>query len=109
MSRYVGSSMSFEIGQRVVCVDDRFSQRPDWRQAVRIFPKLNSIYTIREIFADDILVGLCFEEFSNPPAQFSNGFLEPAFNSRHFRPVRETSIEVFRKLLAPNPKELIDA
>ena len=38
---------------------------------------------------------------SSPPAQFAEGFVEPAFNSRNFRPVKRTSIEVFTRLLAP--------
>ena len=93
--------MSFHIGQQVVCVNDCFSPRPYWRQAVRAFPRVGSIYTIREICEEDGLVGFMFEEIVNRRAHFKSGYDEPAFNSRNFRPVRKTSIEVFRKLLAP--------
>jgi hypothetical protein len=93
--------MSYQVGQQVVCVDDRFSDHEVWRRAVRSFPKLYGIYTIREIIEDDGLFGFCFYELSNPRAPFYNGFLEPAFNAGNFRPVRKTSIEIFRKLLTP--------
>ncbi len=84
--------MSFHVGQQVVCVSERFSDEEHWRASVRTFPKLHAVYTIREIIVGDVLVGFCFHEFSNPRAHFRNGFHEPAFNSRNFRPVRKTSI-----------------
>jgi hypothetical protein len=93
--------MSFHVGQQVVCVDDQFSPCKYWRSTVKTFPKLHSIYTIREIRDAGDLIGFCFYEFTNPRAHFERGYLEPAFNSKNFRPVRKTSIEVFRKLLAP--------
>jgi hypothetical protein len=46
-----------------------------------------------------------FYELSNPCAHFSKGYHEPAFNSRNFRPVKKTSIEIFKKLLAPSDLE----
>jgi|SRR5262245_37072607 len=94
--------MSFQVGQQVVCIDDRFSKRQDWRRAVRVFPKLNSIYTIREIYAEGDLIGFCFYEITNPQSHFARGYYEPAFNSRNFRPVKKTSIELFERMLAPN-------
>jgi hypothetical protein len=99
--------MSFHVGQQVVCVNDQFSQREDWRATVRSFPKLHGIYTIREIFEYEPLIGFTFVEISNPCAHFSKGYHEPAFNSMNFRPVRKTSIDVLRKLLAPS--DLADA
>jgi hypothetical protein len=93
--------MDFYVGQRVVCVCVNFSKEPVWRSVVRVFPELGSVYTIRSICAAGDLIGFCFEEFCNPPGHFSRGFVEPAFDSRRFRPVRTTSIEVFRKLLVP--------
>jgi len=93
--------MSFAIGQQVVCVDGVFSPDPYWRSTVRTFPKLHGIYTIREIRRGDRLVGFCFYEFANPRARFAAGIFEPAFNAKNFRPVRKTSIEVFRRLLVP--------
>lgn len=93
--------MSFSIGQQVVCVDVNFSREPTWRSAVRKFPKLRGVYTIRDMRIEGELIGLCFQEIINARANFSSGYVEAAFDSRKFRPLRRTSIEVFEKLLAP--------
>jgi hypothetical protein len=91
--------MHFYIGQRVVCVDVKFSDEPLWRSCVRAFPRLNSIYLIRDIRNVHELVGLCFHEIVNAPADFAEGYVEAAFDSRRFRPVRTTNIEIFKALL----------
>src|SRR5947207_12247567 len=83
-----GWTMSFAVGQQVVCVNDQFSQREDWRRTVRNFPRLHGIYTIREIFDYPPLIGFIFYEISNPRADFSKGYHEHAFNSMNVRPVR---------------------
>lgn len=103
------SAMSFHIGQQVVCVNDRFSADPGWRRAVLRFPQLKAIYTIREIIiGEDVgqpgLIGFCFYEIVNPPT-LPHG--EPAFNSKNFRPVRPTNIEVLERLLAPKDLEVV--
>jgi hypothetical protein len=103
------STMSFHIGQQVVCVSERFSSDAYWRSTVRAFPKLNAIYTIRDIVEgygeQQGLIGFHLYEIVNPRARFAGddetAKSEPAFDSRHFRPVKPTSIEVFEKLLAP--------
>jgi hypothetical protein len=100
--------MNFYVGQRVVCVCVDFSKEPVWRSVVRAFPKLRAVYTIRSICEAGDLIGFCFEEIVNPRGHFSRGFVEPAFDSRRFRPVRTTSIEVFRKLLVPTPERTRD-
>ena len=91
--------MHFYIGQRVVCVDVNFSHEPLWRSCVRAFPRLNSIYLIRDIRKVHELVGLSFHEIVNALADFEEGYVEAAFDSRRFRPVRTTNIEIFKKLL----------
>ena len=107
--------MSFHVGQQVVCVSDRFSSDMRWRRTVRLFPVLNAIYTIREIHVEGPLTGFCFHEIVNPCAWFAAGFGEPAFNSRNFRPVKATSIELFQRLLNPTdrtvqaPNDRVDA
>ena len=97
--------MSFHIGQQLVCVNDAFSTNETWRWAVRTFPQVKSVYTIREIRTVDDIVGFCFCEIVNPQALFCRGgailYREPAFHSKNFRPVKLTSIEVFERLLAP--------
>ena len=101
--------MSFHIGQQVVCVSDQFSANPGWRRAVLSFPQIKAIYTIREIvLGEDVgqpgLIGFCFYEITNPPALELG---EPAFNSKNFRPVRSTNIEVFERLLVPKKLEIV--
>ena len=93
--------MSFHVGQQVVCINDVFSPCEYWRAAVSAFPKLHGIYTIRHMREAHGLLGLCFYEIVSAPADFSEGFVEPAFNSKNFRPVKPTSITVFERLLAP--------
>ena len=107
--------MSFHVGQQVVCVNDKFSSDLRWRQTVHLFPVRNAIYTIREIHVEGPLTGFCFHEIVNPCTWFAAGLGEPAFNSRNFRPVKTTSIEVFEKLLNPTdrmvrtPNDRVDA
>jgi hypothetical protein len=93
--------MSFYVGQRVVCVDVNFSHEPLWRSCVCTFPHLNSIYTIRNIRTVNDLVGVCLHEIINSWAFFAEGYVEAAFDSRRFSPVRSTNIDVLRALLVP--------
>jgi hypothetical protein len=99
--------MSLHVGQQVVCVSDAFSPCPYWRRAVAALPKLGMVYTIRSMREAHGLIGLCFFEIVSPHAQFSEGYVEPAFNSKNFRPVRRTSIALFEGILreAPAPAD----
>jgi hypothetical protein len=104
--------MSLHVGQQVVCVNDAFSPCAYWRRAVSALPRLGMVYTIRHIREAHGLIGLCFFEIVSPHAHFAEGYVEPAFNSKNFRPVRRTSIAVFeqtlRKAPAPvRPTELV--
>jgi hypothetical protein len=105
--------MHFYIGQRVVCVDVKFSHEPLWRSCVRALPRLNSIYLVRDIRKVHELVGLCFHEIVNASADFEEGHVEAAFDSRRFRPVHTTNIEIFKALLitdrggVPRQRELV--
>jgi hypothetical protein len=99
--RSISLHADFHPGQQVVCVNEQFSPRPYWRAAVRTFPRLDAVYTIRAICAELGLVGFYFDEIVNPCAWFNGEFAEPAFNSKNFRPVRKTSIALFERLLAP--------
>jgi len=44
----------------------------------------------------------------NSHAHFLEGFVEAAFNSQNFRPVKRTSIEIFERLLAKAPSRLLE-
>jgi hypothetical protein len=98
--------MSFYVGQQVVCVNDQFSPWEYWRRAIRTFPTLNSVYTIRiirrgEDYGRPPFAAFCFYELINTPVLFRAGYFEPSFLSEYFRPVGKTSIELFEKLLVP--------
>ena len=93
--------MSFHVGQRVICVCVNFSREPIWRGTIRVFPTLNRIYTIRSMRQVDDVIGLCFDEMVHPLSDFAEGYVEPAFDGRRFRPVRTTTIDDFRALLTP--------
>ncbi len=101
--------MDFYRGQHVVCIGDRFSNEPTWRAAIHTFPKLGSIYTIRDICDREGVIGLMFEEIWHAPALFCVGLVEPAFHIRNFRPLRKTNIDIFKKMLEPTPAGLVDA
>ncbi|HLL26516.1 MAG TPA: hypothetical protein VKT73_02560 [Xanthobacteraceae bacterium] len=101
------ASGRFHVGQRVMCVDDGFSTREDWRRAAQALPKLHSIYTIRSICWGGSLIGFCFYELTNPPAEFPGGIVEPAFNSKKFRPLTKANVDIIEKLLATS--DVVDA
>jgi len=91
--------MSFEIGQRVVCIDVDFGRNPTWRSKVLLFPELNKVYTIRDICEEFGLVGFYLEELINPKAYFGGVLDEPAFDCRRFRPFKRSRLAIFEKTL----------
>ena len=88
--------MSFEIGQKVVCVDDAFSA--EISEMVSELPKKGLVYTIREISrgrksaqpGGRLTMILRLEEIVNAPED-RPGFApeEPGFRSCRFRPLVE--------------------
>lgn len=100
--------MSLQVGQQVVCINDDFSPCPYWRRAIRAWPRLGMVYTIRGLREVQDLLGLCFFEIVNAHAHFGEGYVEAAFNGRNFRPVKRTSIEIFERLLAPVPSRVLE-
>ncbi len=97
--------MSFEIGQRVVCVDVDFGRKPNWRSKVRLFPELHKVYTIRDICEQDGLAGLYLEEVVNPKAMFGGVLDEPAFDHRRFRPFDRSRLAIFDKILLDRSRD----
>jgi len=60
-----------------------------------INPIAGSVYTIREMESDDFgRIGLRLVEIVNRINPYVNGTKELAFHSRHFRPVRDTTLQV---------------
>ena len=93
----------FHVGQRVVCIRG-FDHIP---QAAISIPSVGQVYTIRDVLLGTYYDGsrqyaLVFQEFTNPPGPDG---CECCFSPVCFRPVKDTSIEVFRKLLAPMPEK----
>lgn len=90
----------FHVGQQVVCI--RASSHPIPPEAVDA--AVGCVYTVRRIavrrhyITGLVSEGLHLEEIVNPP---SPGGEEWFINAGRFRPVKPTSIEVFRQLLSP--------
>lgn len=75
----------FDIGQKVVCVDDAFP--PDIRDYFNALPVKNRVYTVRDIVPgqDWKLNGTCavmLQELVNRPNQHG---IEPGFGPQRFR------------------------
>ena len=93
---------------RVVCIKDDWI--PNEYSSEIEFPVKGRIYTVRCTYFDPIgkHTAYRFYEIRNRKFDFLDGYHEPAFNEVAFRPVKETDISVFTKLLqkTPNKKEL---
>lgn len=89
----------WHVGQMVVCVDGDFS----FKRRGEITPVRGCVYTIRGFTADGTTIWLA--EIINDPRHYSDGFLECSWKIRRFRPVRKTSIDIFRSLLTPAGQE----
>jgi hypothetical protein len=99
--------MSFRIGQRVVCVNDRFKnyRRSPSDRSLRS----GCVYTIAWVGVDACAMfptptlSVHLEEITREVSDLDGRRL-PYFASR-FRPVKETNIDVFTAMLAPTPKQ----
>ena len=103
--------MMFEVGERVVCVDDDWSNlTAHEREGIPNRPVRGNTYTVRDfmlLFPGD--PGVRVEEITNPTCQWMLGRYEGAFRVRRFRPLRKTDIsslvravqDVFEKKVTP--------
>ena len=83
-------------GQKVVCINDSFSQ---FVQALyRELPVKGRVYTIRDVFVgrekivkgnNGATVGLLLDELKNPEDPFHAGNQELGFSSERFAPLEE--------------------
>jgi len=98
--------MTFRVGQKVVCVDDR----PDWHSRTKFFER-GHIYTISDLKMNS--------QFITGPRSYGAGsgirFVEVAepheyawFDARRFRPAveRKTDISIFTAMLNPSEKRV---
>jgi hypothetical protein len=92
---------TFYAGQKVVCIARGPYQ--EFRDLGFSVPVRGGIYTIREIYIDPLvsLIGVRLEEIRNPHSALFTFPAEPGFCASEFRPVKETDISIFQKLLKP--------
>lgn len=88
---------NFHVGQKVVCVDDR------WVEDEPQLPMAGVVYTIREIDAGDDGLYFRLHELVNPVRKYRYAEMEASFEAAAFRPVaeRKTDISIFRAMLEP--------
>jgi hypothetical protein len=100
----------FYIGQRIVCVDDRFLGEngvfdPTFAERCPNLPVKGRIYTVRGFVVPYVgypgQPGILLEELVNPPSLYVEGTFEPSFNFSHLRPLveRRTDISIFTRIL----------
>ena len=88
-------------GRKVICLSDNF---PNYAQG-EVTPVKGLTYTIREVLAFNAGVGLWLEEIHNKPGNYRHPdtrlllHAEPAFIITSFRPVFNTDISVFTRML----------
>src|SRR5437667_7497273 len=101
----------FEVNKQVVCIRDDWMWVAPIAYKPRGFPVKNGIYTVAWIgeWGDCSLpflnkICLILHEFSQ---RYDNGY-QQAFDASYFRPVKDTSIEVFRSatIIPPRVKKL---
>jgi hypothetical protein len=97
-----GRAMTFHVGQMVVCL-----KRGQWNSCpLEAAPVYGVVYTVRGLPLIRNVVLLLLEEIVNEPQDYDEGFIECGFHYTQFRPVKETSIDIFRKIVADLPIEL---
>ncbi len=107
----------FRIGQRIICVDDRFVGEnrvfdPTFTVRCPNLPLKGHVYTVRGFVVPydgySGTPGILLEEISNPPCPYFEGTFEPSFFPSHFRPLTErtTDISVFAAMLNKTPERV---
>jgi hypothetical protein len=100
----------FHIGQRVLCIDDRFVGEngvfdPTFAECFPNLPVKGCIYTVRGFIVPYAgysgTPGVLLEEIINPLCPYFEGTFEPSFLPSRFQPVtsRRTDISVFTDIL----------
>ncbi len=104
----------FHIGQRVICVDDRFLGEnrvfdPTFAERCPNVPVKGHIYTVRDFVVPYAgypgTPGMLLKGIINPPCPYFEGTFEPSFFPSHFRPLseRKTDVSVFTAILKKTP------
>lgn len=98
--------MTFRVGQKVVCIRNRWFTRP---YKGEVFPSLGEVYTIRALVDYGYgPLGLQFFEIRNPKYYRSE---DCDFRADNFRPVvaRKTDISIFTAMLNHSQQGVSDA
>ena len=97
--------MSFALGQLCVCIHPG----PWWRVGGldgQLLPEKGRVYTVRAACVRHGWVYIRLVEIVNEPiCATRDGWTECWFGGDAFRPVVEDRIAVFRRLVAPSPKQ----
>jgi hypothetical protein len=100
--------MNFHVGQKVVCIgmDDADAEEFDLLEE-------RAVYTIRDIDYraaawHDGVPTVRLEEVTLQSVFTFLGPWEEGFHPGNFRPLRVTNIDVFLKMLEPQPKEKVE-
>lgn len=107
----------FYVGQKVVCINTPVPRLGMAGYGNEIYPQKGEVYTVRAVpiipnFAGGAATpSIRVYEIINPMRRYKNrGAFEPAFPSKCFRPLdeRKTDIAIFKRLLVPTGKELVE-
>lgn len=109
----MGEAMSFRVGQEVVCVDASIHE--EWTTPGPgdvIHPGLDGLeqgatYTIRGLYLQDDCLCVQLEEIVRDYDLWLD--CEVGFSAARFRPIVKTDISIFQAMLAPSPKQRVDA
>lgn len=94
-----------KVGDKVVCINDTFDAI---RRENLNLPVKDEIYTVREVrTSTEKPLNLLLEEVVNIARQWKDFFGEPSFDISRFRPLKESSIEIFQKLLIDPPTKIL--
>src|ERR1700754_3743525 len=98
-------SYEFHVGQKVVCIDDKFKH-----VSIDQLIRKGEIYTVRWIgeythYVDGTFIGIKVEEIhrGNDDGPEGYGATDMPYRATRFRPLVKDKIGSLRKLLAPTP------
>lgn len=104
--------MTFRVGQRVICVDDRPLPRETgsrWVDGEGVIA--GQVYTIKRVYVNSGHHLVWLEEVARSDIAMAVFGPDVGYGQFRFRPLaeRETDISIFTSLLTPSkPKQLVD-
>lgn len=97
--------MTFYVGQKVVCVEDRYFSSCKGE----MIPKKGEVLTVRSVSLERGILALRFVEIVNAPVEYADGYIECKFFSERFRPLLEKGMKILQDIAAHPERELEDA